>query len=152
MPRVLLNMRGTRTIELNCETCNKTFKRFLCHVRSKHAFCGKKCFSKWLSDLRKGDKNPMWKGNYITKRALHRWVKRNKPPVKFCERCKKVTPLDLANISQKYKKDIDDYEWLCRKCHMEKDGRILKFLEIARSKIGPYTYWNNHTKHERNTN
>jgi hypothetical protein len=23
--------------------------------------------------------------------------------------------------------DINDFEWLCRKCHMEKDGRIDKF-------------------------
>lgn len=36
-------------------------------------------------------------------------------------------PLDVANISGKYQRDINDFEWLCRKCHMKKDGRINNF-------------------------
>ena len=37
----------------------------------------------------------------------------------------KNPPYDLANISQEYRRDVDDFEWLCRSCHMKKDGRIL---------------------------
>lgn len=56
--------------------------------------------------------------NYI---KLHHWVRKNKPKVELCEMCGKKKKLDLANISGKYKKDINDYEWLCRSCHKIKD-------------------------------
>ena len=46
------------------------------------------------------------------------------------EKCKKYPPYDLANISQQYKHDVEDWEYLCRKCHMLKDGRLEKFLTI----------------------
>lgn len=55
---------------------------------------------------------------------IHYWVKKNKPKPKFCEHCKKVPPRDVANISGKYKRDIKDFLWLCRKCHMIQDGRL----------------------------
>jgi hypothetical protein len=43
----------------------------------------------------------------------------------FCEKCGKVTnKLDCANISGEYKRDISDYRWICRHCHMEEDGRL----------------------------
>jgi len=42
---------------------------------------------------------------------------------------KKTNQLDLANISQEYKREISDWEWLCRKCHMTKDGRLKCFLK-----------------------
>ncbi len=35
-------------------------------------------------------------------------------------------PLDLSNKSGKYKRDLIDWEWLCRRCHMIKDGRLDK--------------------------
>ena len=72
----------------------------------------------------RGERNYWWKGDNAKYDALHVWVRRRKPKPKICEYCKKVTPYDLANISGEYKRDINDYEWLCRKCHMIKDGRI----------------------------
>jgi len=71
-----------------------------------------------------GSKNSNWKGDKVGMCALHSWVKRNKPKSEFCECCKKVNPYDLANISGKYLRDVNDYEWLCRRCHIHKDGRI----------------------------
>ncbi len=61
--------------------------------------------------------------------AIHIWVKKRKPKPKFCECCNLKPPYDLANISGEYKRDVDDFEWLCRKCHMEKDGRIKSMIE-----------------------
>lgn len=72
------------------------------------------------------EKNGMWKGNQAKLDAIHIWILKRKPKPKLCENCKKVSPIDLANISQKYKRDVKDFEWLCRKCHMIKDGRIKK--------------------------
>jgi hypothetical protein len=71
----------------------------------------------------KGKDNPNWKGNKVSYFGMHRWVEYNKPKPELCERCKKEAPKDLSNISGKYKRDINDYEWLCRKCHMLVDGR-----------------------------
>lgn len=72
-----------------------------------------------------GNLNSMWKGDKVKYIALHNWVKRNKPKPLLCECCKKQKPYDLANISGEYKRDINDFEWLCRSCHMKKDKRIL---------------------------
>ena len=71
-----------------------------------------------------GPKNGMWKGDDVGYNVLHAYIKRNKPKPEFCEHCKKRKPFDLANISGGYKRDINDFEWLCRKCHMEEDGRM----------------------------
>ncbi len=73
-----------------------------------------------------GEKNPQWKGDNVKNNALHAWIRRHKPKPEFCENCKKVPPFDLANISQEYHRDINDFKWLCRSCHMEEDGRIIK--------------------------
>jgi len=69
-----------------------------------------------------GNKNPMWKGNKVSYVALHDWVRYNKPKSMFCEKCGKITPkLDASNISGKYLRDIGDFRWLCRSCHMKED-------------------------------
>lgn len=71
-----------------------------------------------------GSNNPKWKGDNVGYQALHAWVKRRKTKPDYCELCKNVVPYDLANISQKYKRNLTDWEWLCRRCHMIKDGRM----------------------------
>lgn len=68
--------------------------------------------------------NPMWRGKKVGYRSLHAWVKRRLFKPEFCQECNKRKPCDLANISQEYKRDLLDWEWLCRHCHMTKDGRM----------------------------
>src|SRR3990167_6714343 len=47
---------------------------------------------------------------------LHQWVHQNKPKPVRSERCNLPRRyLEASNNSGKYKKDINDYEWLCRK-------------------------------------
>ena len=77
-----------------------------------------------------GAKNGNWLGDKVSIFGIHKWVRRNKPKVDLCEECKTNKPHDLANISQKYKRDINDFEWLCRRCHMKKDGRIYKLATM----------------------
>jgi len=72
----------------------------------------------------KGENNGMWKGDKVKYEGLHSWVRNNKPKPEFCEECGIKKPYDLANISGEYKRDINDFEWLCRSCHMKKDGRM----------------------------
>jgi len=70
------------------------------------------------------EKNGMWKGDEVGLNSLHEWIKNRFPKPKLCVSCKEKPPYDLANISQEYKRDINDFEWLCRSCHMIKDGRM----------------------------
>lgn len=66
--------------------------------------------------------------------TLHRWVRANKPKPKLCVCCNVVPPKDIANISGLYKQDVNDFEWLCRSCHMKKDGRIKNLALMASHK------------------
>ena len=101
-------------------------------------FCGKKlkdsrsrmCRECWKMYYREnpnrpfGEKNINWKGNNVQYRGLHNWIRNHKPKPKFCEICKKNPPQQVANISGEYKRDINDFEWLCVRCHVYKDGTI----------------------------
>jgi len=78
------------------------------------------------SSCNKNEINGMWKGDNATLPAIHAWIRRRKTKPEYCEFCKIYPPYDLANISQKYHRDINDFEWLCRRCHMIKDGRLHK--------------------------
>ncbi len=71
-----------------------------------------------------GSNNSQWKGNKVGFSALHQWVLRHKPRSQLCEICDKKPPYDLANISGQYKRDLDDFQWICRRCHMLQDGRM----------------------------
>ena len=80
----------------------------------------KKC-----SENKLAEKNPMWKGDAVGRGALHTWIRKRKPRLPFCEECKQPkTWLDLANKGT-YDRNLKNWEWLCRRCHMTKDGRIL---------------------------
>ena len=133
--------------EYTCLFCGKKFIRWICQVRDERKVkCSRLCNNRWNMKHRDqtGEKNRMWKGG-ITKKyykkhprilsnsysAIHRWLHRRIKKPKFCECCMTNPPRDLANISQKYKRDLSDWEWLCRRCHMTKDNRLLKVKEIG---------------------
>lgn len=113
-----------------CSVCQKEV-----NYRNKTGFC-RKCLKPRWSELicteernkkcsfsKVGNKNPMWQGNKVGYIALHEWVKSRFPKTKLCECCKKVPPYDLANRGT-YDRNLENWEWLCRRCHMTKDGRI----------------------------
>jgi hypothetical protein len=73
----------------------------------------------------KGKKNGIWKGNKVGYIGLHSWLKKNKSKSKYCEECKEKKKLELANIkNHKYSRNPDDYNWLCRSCHIKFDRKI----------------------------
>lgn len=76
-----------------------------------------------------GEKHPGWKPD-AKYQAIHVWLRRYKPKPSACQRCSKETKtLDAANISGEYKRDVDDFIYLCRRCHMMEDGRLEKAIE-----------------------
>ena len=70
--------------------------------------------------------------------SIHRWARRNIEKPNLCSRCHRELPLELSNNSRLYSLDIRDWEWICHKCHGEKDhwslGRVLS--EEHKRKIG----------------
>ena len=86
-----------------------------------------------LRQQRLGKDNPHWSGDKVGYAGIHSWIKRNKPKPVLCDACGNRDRLDAANISQEYKRDLDDWEWLCRLCHMTKDQRLEGL--IRRNKI-----------------
>lgn len=119
--------------ERSCLICRK---KFICWKSAKKKVCCRGCGNKYISKLRTGENNPMWKGKSVGYSALHTWIRMRKPEPKYCECCgrKSKRPLDLANISDLYLRKISDWEYLCRRCHMTKDGRLKKFKESYATK------------------
>jgi hypothetical protein len=109
-----------------CSVCNKPItiknKSGLCRIHGGSRMSAEA--RKRLSINRTRQSNPNWKGDLVGKSGVHAYIKRHYKRPDLCDECKENYPIDLANISQAYKRDISDWEWLCRRCHMTKDGRL----------------------------
>lgn len=79
------------------------------------------------SEVRCGELNPMWRGDEVGYGKLHRWVERRMPE-KICNNCSSTKSIDLANKGV-YDRNLDNWEWLCRKCHMLSDGRMKNLVQ-----------------------
>ena len=81
-----------------------------------------------------GFKNGNWVGNAVGVSGVHDWAKRRLIKPHTCQSCQELSSkLDLANKSGLYKRDLTDWEWLCRRCHMKSDGRLDSFRNNGRS-------------------
>lgn len=74
--------------------------------------------------------NPNWKGDNVGYIPLHIYVKKRLPKPKFCEYCNKITPYDLANVTGIYNRNLENWKWLCRRCHMNTDGRMMNLKQF----------------------
>jgi len=124
-----------------CNNCKKNYIGFgsqYCSPNCKNiALTGIKRSSETKNKLRLSklnNKNPMWRGDNVSYITLHHWVTRHKPKPLLCSKCKKIPPYDLANISGEYKRDINDFKWLCRSCHMREDGRMNNLKQFQKCK------------------
>jgi len=72
-----------------------------------------------------GENNPKWKGAQVEYRGLHNWIEYHKQWTGICQMCGfiaiKRRELDLANISGNYYRNVNDFMWLCKKCHKRFD-------------------------------
>lgn len=81
------------------------------------------------------EKNWRWKGDDVGYASLHIWVKRRKQKPVVCEMCNYFPPEDLSNISGEYRRDVDDFQWLCTKCHLNFDRQIRNTIKIKQIKM-----------------
>ena len=81
----------------------------------------KKRISLTMKNKTKAEKNPMWKGDSVGYSALHIWIRRNLKIPKHCQICKKIKPLDLMNVTGIYNRDMKNWKWGCRECHIHLD-------------------------------
>lgn len=126
----------TQMISTTCMFCNSDFITERCYIkRGGGKYCSTSCY--WDSrkgkipqglkktyGLNKNEKNGNWKGDYVSIEGVHGWVKSRKDKPVLCEDCKKKPSIDLANISGEYKRDLSDWKYICRSCHMIEDGRL----------------------------
>ena len=115
-------------VSLECVICSQ---KFLSRISSLRKTCSKKCVNLLRAKSKLSEKNPMWRGKNVGYTSLHEWVRRRFKKPEFCQDCKQNPPKDLANISQEYKREVSDWEWLCRYCHMIKDGRLKELRKFG---------------------
>jgi NUMOD3 motif. len=79
-----------------------------------------------------GEINPAWKGDNVTNKPLHKWLKKNLAKPKECEFCGSVKPLDLSNITGVYNREFHNWKYLCRSCHAKLDNKVnnIKWMVI----------------------
>ena len=67
--------------------------------------------------------NYRWKGDETKYKGIHKWLRENYKPPEKCQFCQKLsTNLELASKTGIHRRDIDNYYWLCHKCHMNFDN------------------------------
>ena len=116
-----------------CHTCGKPIT-----TRNKSGYC-RACrggfhtqeFRKRLSQERMGEGNPAWKGDNVKYGALHEWVNKRKEKPELCEFCNKNKAYDLANRGV-YDRNLDNWWYLCRRCHMLMDGRMKNLRQYSK--------------------
>lgn len=76
-----------------------------------------------FKDMHKGDRAYNYKGDKVSYAGLHMWVSRWKGKPNFCEICKSkdAKRYEWANKSGEYKRDLNDWMRLCKKCHFAND-------------------------------
>src|ERR1700688_3241067 len=110
-----------------CLHCKKTFPvPFKCRIRR---YCSGKCAAH-------APRTKKLKEN-ISYEHLHRRMGKLMGRPDRCSKCNKVGRVDLANKSNEYREDVTDWEWLCRKCHMQSDGRMKRLVAYNKKRRFP---------------
>lgn len=77
----------------------------------------------------RGEKNRMWKGDKVKQHSLHTWINDNFDRPAKCEICEaEVIPgkqFDWSNKDHKYTRIREEWQYVCRKCHMDYDIKNL---------------------------
>lgn len=133
-----------------CKNCNKQIKVPKSRYEGgKGKYCSKECQYTDKKGVRNsidtefkkgqnvGKQNVNWKGDNVTRESLHTYINRVfKKPAK-CELCgisrNKGKGFEWSNKSQTYRtKDRSDWQYICKKCHVEFDDVATKAWNTRR--------------------
>lgn len=135
-------------IKTFCLTCKKILWRSLSKIEPRN-FCSRECYEKIrnkelvkrgksfrykighksnspehyqkIAKLLKNEGHPNWKGEKVSYRGLHQWVRRNKGKPTNCSNCgmisEKSKVIQWANVDGKYHRNLNDFISLCASCH-----------------------------------
>lgn len=76
-----------------------------------------------MSKAHSGNKNWNWKEDGYSYTAVHIYMRKHVPKPDLCSICMSAPPQHLANITKIYDRDINNWQWMCAKCHMYFDKR-----------------------------
>lgn len=96
----------------------------------------KKHIENMRKSFKKGTDHHQWKGDKVGYAALHDWVQRYRGKANKCEWCGSTSKMEWANISRKYKRDLNDFMQLCHSCHMKHDNIPKKVWATRRARYG----------------
>lgn len=73
---------------------------------------------------RRGEKNPLWKGDDAGYVARHAWVYRHKLRTGVCSDCGRVGKTHFSNVDHQYRRVLEDYIERCPSCHQAYDRTL----------------------------
>lgn len=80
-----------------------------------------------------GERHGRWKGDAAGYHAIHKWIYRNKPRTGSCANCGVAGKrTEFANVSGKYRRDVNDFRELCPSCHWDFDQRGRRLTPVER--------------------
>lgn len=70
------------------------------------------------------ENNINWRGDRVKQTGLHAYIRRHLPEPELCENCELVSPKELSNKTGIYDRNLENWWYLCVKCHREYDGTV----------------------------
>lgn len=86
-----------------------------------------------------GEEHHNWRGDAVSYTTLHAWVRRRKPKTGACSECRaevgtgRRSGTEWANVSGRYRRDLDDFIELCIPCHRDRDRQARAARRLPRS-------------------
>jgi hypothetical protein len=79
--------------------------------------------------------DPRFKGDEASYFVKHLWLNQHYPKTGICVGCGPSPRTEYALIhGREYTRNLDDYQEMCHRCHMEYDGNMRKAQEALRQK------------------
>jgi hypothetical protein len=130
-----------------CDNCEKQYKTIPSwYKRSRHHYCGRGCSSAANYEqnrrnleagaahrfkkghipspnrkMQSGNDHYAWKGDDVSYRGLHYWLRRVKGNPIQCSSCGSAKNIQWASINGEYPRDPDNFIELCASCHKKHD-------------------------------
>jgi hypothetical protein len=128
-----------RTVPRVCVECSKDFMSWPTEIkRGGGLTCSRECYYvRFKKIVKRAEDSPNWKGTDVGNGGLHDWVRKNLGTPSLCVHCG-VTEgwFEWSNISREYKRDLKDWQRLCRSCHIKYDDMVEKRKKTMLGKYG----------------